>query len=101
MMGRELHQINPLTLRVGASTGIGAATVKYLHSNGAKVVFGDVNEDAGSALIKAHDGLKFVHCDVSKYSDIYNVFRVAQDQYGRVDHAISCAGVFEQVPLSL
>jgi NAD(P)-dependent dehydrogenase (short-subunit alcohol dehydrogenase family) len=38
----------------------------------------------------------FVECDVTKYDDIYKLFRKAYDWYGHVDHAISCAGIFEQ-----
>ena len=33
---------------------------------------------------------------MSKYSDIYNLFKKAFDQHGTIDHAISCAGIFEQ-----
>ena len=34
-------------------------------------------------------------CDVTKYDDIYNLFKTAYDKYGRVDHAVSSAGIFE------
>jgi NAD(P)-dependent dehydrogenase (short-subunit alcohol dehydrogenase family) len=63
------------------------------------VVFGDINDGAAEELVKAHEGLKFVHCDVAKYEDIYGLFKAAQQEYGRVDHAVSCAGIFEQVCL--
>lgn len=36
-----------------------------------------------------------MHCDVSKYDDVYNLFQTAFNQYGRIDHAVSCAGIFE------
>lgn len=32
---------------------------------------------------------------MTKYNDIYNLFKKAHDKHGRVDHAISCAGIFE------
>lgn len=80
---------------IGAATGIGAATVKTLSKNGAKVVLGDINKEAAGNLCKEHPGLSFVQCDVSEYDDIYRLFKVAFDQYGRVDHAVSCAGIFE------
>lgn len=35
-------------------------------------------------------------CDVTNYSDIYNLFKQAHDKHGHIDHAISCAGIFEQ-----
>ena len=79
----------------GASTGIGAAAVKTLAENGAKVVCGDINTDAGEKLCKEHAGLDFVKCDVTVYDDIYKLFKTAYEKYGRIDHAISSAGIFE------
>ena len=79
----------------GAATGIGAATVKTLSKHGAKVVLGDINKEAADALCKDYSGLSFVHCDVSKYDDIYNLFKTAHEEHGRIDHAVSCAGIFE------
>lgn len=73
--------------------GIGAATVKLLVEQGAKVVFGDVNVAVAQDLSAS---ITFSECDVTKYDDIYQLFRKAYDQFGRIDHAISCAGIFEQ-----
>lgn len=61
--------------------------------HGANVIFGDVNVAAAHELSAS---ATFVECDVTKYDDIYQLFRKAHDQFGRVDHAISCAGIFEQ-----
>ncbi len=69
--------------------------MKILSKHGAQVVLGDVNTDAAEALCKEYTGLHFVHCDVSKYNDIYNLLKTAHDRHGRVDHAVSCAGIFE------
>ena len=38
----------------------------------------------------------FVKMDVSKYDDNIRLFRTALETYGRVDHAIACAGVLER-----
>ncbi|KXT02627.1 hypothetical protein AC579_5450 [Pseudocercospora musae] len=80
----------------GGATGIGAATTRILASHGAKVVFGDINVATAELLAKELDSVTFFRCDVVKYDDLYNLFKAAHDQYGRVDHAISCAGIFEQ-----
>lgn len=85
----------------GAATGIGAATARLLVSHGAKVVFGDVNTQAAHSLVssittQASDSIEFLQCDVTKYSDIYNLFKAAHSRHGHIDHAISCAGIFEQ-----
>ncbi|CAK4030825.1 3-hydroxyacyl- dehydrogenase [Lecanosticta acicola] len=80
----------------GGATGIGAATVRLLAQHEAHVVFGDVNDPVAEELVTQTPGVKYIHCDVVKYNDIYDLFKTAYDQYGRVDHAFSCAGIFEQ-----
>lgn len=87
-------QARLLTERVGGSTGIGAATVKTLAQAGAIVFLGDVNTEAAEQLCKEHSNVSFVKCDVTKYDDIYTLFRTAYDKHGKIDHAISCAGIF-------
>jgi NAD(P)-dependent dehydrogenase (short-subunit alcohol dehydrogenase family) len=77
----------------GGSTGIGAATVKLLVEHGANVVFGDINV---AAAHESGTSATFLECDVTKYDDIDQLFKKTYDQYGRIDHAISCAGTFEQ-----
>ena len=54
-----------------------------------------MNEAAAEKLCTEHSGPTFVRCDVSKHDDIYNLFKTAFDQHGRIDHAVSCAGIFE------
>ena len=81
----------------GGATGIGAATVHRLNAAGAQVVFGDINKDAGEKLAtQLGDQVTFVPCDVTKYSDLYQLLKTAHDKHGRVDHAASIAGIFEQ-----
>jgi NAD(P)-dependent dehydrogenase (short-subunit alcohol dehydrogenase family) len=79
----------------GGATGIGAALTKRLSSVGAKVVIGDINEQAAGELSATSDNISFVKCDVTKYEDIYTLFKAAYDKHGRVDHAVSNAGIFE------
>lgn len=38
----------------------------------------------------------FVQIDVSIYADNIKLFRTALDKYGRVDHAVACAGIVER-----
>jgi NADP-dependent 3-hydroxy acid dehydrogenase YdfG len=100
LSGTVLQLLGRLSLSIdvkaGGSTGIGAATARLLHQHGAQVVFGDVNKTAAEELVQAHQGVEFRHCDVTKYDDIYDLFRYTHDKYKRVDHAMSCAGIFEQ-----
>lgn len=80
-------------------------------------MFGDTNLEAGEALAQSLNNtlsqptstststatatatppsVLFLPCDVTAYSDIYALFKSARDTYGRVDHAVPCAGILEQ-----
>ena len=80
---------NKVIVLSGGSTGIGAATVHLLDSQGAKVVFGDV-------VPAKHSVGDFFRTDVSKYDDTHALFQYALHKYGRIDHAVANAGVIEQ-----
>lgn len=80
---------------VGGATGIGAATVNILAKSGASVVIGDINDEAAEKLASEYAAVSFVRCDVTKYGDIYNLFKTAYDKHGHIDHAVSCAGIYE------
>ncbi|KAF3940801.1 hypothetical protein ABW19_dt0201134 [Dactylella cylindrospora] len=85
----------------GGSTGIGAALVRLLHSHGAIVVFGDVNEASAVPLVNSffHPNetmtVHFLNTDVTKYDQVLALFKKAYDMYGRIDSAISLAAVTE------
>jgi NAD(P)-dependent dehydrogenase (short-subunit alcohol dehydrogenase family) len=92
-----------IVVLTGGATGIGAATVIRLHGIGARVVFGDIANEPAQELVSsletsssAGGEVSFVHCDVTNYDDIYNLFKVAYNKYGRIDHAFACAGIFEK-----
>ena len=80
----------------GGATGIGAATVKILAKHGAQVLIGDINTSAAEELARQTTGVTTARCDVTNYDDIYQLFRLAHEQYGVVHHAISSAGILEQ-----
>jgi NAD(P)-dependent dehydrogenase (short-subunit alcohol dehydrogenase family) len=86
----------------GGASGIGAATVTRLHGVGALVVFGDIAAQPADSLVSSLNAssgtgeVSFVHCDVTNYDDIYNLVKAAYDKYGRIDHVLACAGIFEK-----
>jgi NAD(P)-dependent dehydrogenase (short-subunit alcohol dehydrogenase family) len=43
-----------------------------------------------------HGSIAFQHCDVTKYDDLYQLFKSAHDKLGQIHHAVSSAGIFEQ-----
>jgi NADP-dependent 3-hydroxy acid dehydrogenase YdfG len=86
----------------GAATGIGAATATLLVHAGANVFFGDVAKQPAEELVSTLSrpslpgSIAFRHCDVTKYDDLYQLFKSARDELGQIHHAVSVAGIFEQ-----
>jgi len=86
----------------GSAHGIGLATVTLLHAHGAKVIHGDWDEKAGHGLNSQLSSTNvsqgqayFLQTDVSSYASLLSLFSYAWDKYGRIDIAISNAGVQE------
>ncbi|KAG6991427.1 tRNA (uracil-O(2)-)-methyltransferase [Physcia stellaris] len=82
----------------GGANGIGAATVDLYVERGARVVFGDLDAASGDTLASKHDSerVKFLRTDVTKYEDNVALFQLALKSFGKVDHALSIAGIVEQ-----
>jgi len=78
-------------LVVGGASGLGEATVRRLHEQGATVTIADVNAEKGAALA-AELGVEFVACDVREETQVQAaVERAAADRGLRV--AVCCAGI--------
>jgi NAD(P)-dependent dehydrogenase (short-subunit alcohol dehydrogenase family) len=85
--------------------GIGGETVTLLHGLGAHVVFGDVLESAGTELVSslsssqlakpAGGSVYFVKTNVCSYAGQLALFEDAFRRHGRVDAAVTCAGVLD------
>lgn len=85
----------------GGALGVGASLVRLLHSAGAHVFFGDILDSPGQALEEelsatSSTHIKYVHCDVTSYSDNLALFDLALSTCGRIDHAVANAGLGEQ-----
>jgi NAD(P)-dependent dehydrogenase (short-subunit alcohol dehydrogenase family) len=76
----------------GGGGGIGLASARRMAAEGAKVVVGDLDATAGKAAADEVDGL-FVSVDVSVEDQVVELFRAADDTYGRVDVAFNNAGI--------
>ncbi|MBT3428290.1 MAG: glucose 1-dehydrogenase [Gammaproteobacteria bacterium] len=78
----------------GAASGFGCAAAKRFVAEGAKVVLGDIQEDAGRALA-AELGSKaiFVSCNVTREEDVQNLIDTAVSQFGRLDIMYNNAGI--------
>lgn len=79
----------------GGARGQGAAEARMLVAAGAKVVIGDVLDDAGNALAKELGGAaKFVHHDVTSEADWANAVRAAED-FGGLHGLVNNAGIYQ------
>lgn len=77
----------------GGASGIGLATAKRLAHEGAKVVIADIcSDEVGKAAAEFVGGI-FVRTDVTKESDVLNVFKRTQETFGSVDIAVNNAGI--------
>lgn len=84
-----------VALITGGSFGIGRATATAFAKQGAKVVIADWIEDKTTLQeIKKEGGTAiFIHCDVSKSSDVAELANQTLKIFGRLDYAVNNAGV--------
>ncbi|KAK7337281.1 hypothetical protein VNO77_17846 [Canavalia gladiata] len=80
----------------GGASGIGAATAKLFVEHGAKVIIADVQDELGHSLCESvgtNATILYVHCDVTRDSDVKNVVDIAVSKYGKLDIMYSNAGI--------
>src|SRR3954467_2089372 len=75
----------------GGASGLGEATVRRLHDQGAAVTIADVNAEKGEALA-SELGIEFVACDVTDETAVEAAVAKAAEADGGLHIAISCAG---------
>ena len=76
----------------GGASGIGLATAKRFKAEGATVVVGDLDDEAGPAAALLVGGL-FVKVDVTDQAQVDHLFDTAFETYGSVDVAFNNAGI--------
>jgi len=76
----------------GAGSGIGLATARWFAAEGAKVVCGDADDEAGGKAATEVGGL-YVAVDVTSEPEVRALFQAAVDEYGGVDIAFNNAGI--------
>ena len=77
----------------GGSRGMGEATVRLLVEGGAKVVIGDILDEAGQALAEElGDGVVFIHMDVTKKADWEAAVKAAE-QLGPLNVLVNNAAI--------
>jgi NAD(P)-dependent dehydrogenase (short-subunit alcohol dehydrogenase family) len=88
----------------GAASGIGAATAKTFVDHGARVVLGDIQDEAGEGLATALGGASqaiFRHCNVTEEAEVQALVEAAVSEFGQIDVTFNCAGIVGAVgPMS-
>ncbi|MGZ0710603.1 SDR family oxidoreductase (plasmid) [Coraliomargarita sp. W4R53] len=78
----------------GGARGMGASHARLLVAEGAKVVIGDLLDAEGEALAaELGDAVRFVHLDVTSYSDWESAVQTAIDEFGGLDVLVNNAGI--------
>ncbi len=81
----------------GGALGIGKETARFFIKEGAKVVIGDFNKDAGNKaveeLTKAGGEAIFVKVDVTDRQQVEDMVKIAVNKFGSVDILINNAGI--------
>lgn len=81
-----------IAIVTGASKGIGLACAERFAADGATVIMSDVDDGAGEAAAKAI-GATYIHCDVSRASDVNALVEGVVRRFGAVDILMNNAGI--------
>ena len=92
-----------VALVTGGASGIGAAAVRLLVNEGARVAFADQNQSAGEKLVSelaaAHHEARFIKADLTNEADCQRCVDETMGAFGALDILINNAGVNDAVPL--
>ena len=79
---------------VGAASGIGAATARFLAGEGARLACLDANADGAAAVVASRgDGAFAVACDVTRADSVDAAVAATAKAMGQVHGLVNCAGI--------
>jgi NAD(P)-dependent dehydrogenase (short-subunit alcohol dehydrogenase family) len=85
---------NHIFLITGGASGLGAATARFLVSEGASVVIADTNRAAGEALAaELGANTRFAITDVTSEKDAQAAVDLALEAFGHLHALVNCAGI--------
>jgi len=78
----------------GAASGFGAAAARRFVAEGARVVLGDIQKEAGAAVAaELGDAAVFVECNVTDEDHIANLVDTGVKEFGKLDVMYNNAGI--------
>ncbi len=87
-------------LVTGAARGIGRAIAERYVREGAQVMIGDLNAEAGEAAARAiGEGAASLHLDVTRQESIDAAIAGTVAAFGRLDILVNNAGIFDLAPI--
>src|SRR5699024_1668863 len=93
---------NKVVIVTGGASGIGLASVKAFLNKGAKVVFADLNEEAGKSVEKelkeTYEDVLFVEVDTGDEESVKNLVSETVKHFGQLDIMFNNAGIGHQIP---
>jgi NAD(P)-dependent dehydrogenase (short-subunit alcohol dehydrogenase family) len=103
MTGRVSGKVAVVT---GAASGLGEATARLMHAEGATVLLTDIQDDRGKRVAgELGDRALYLHCDVTAEPDVGNAVDTAVREFGRLDCMFNNAGIvgahggIDEIPL--
>ncbi len=90
-----------VALITGGARGMGKSHVRHFVTEGARVVFGDVRDEQGTAVAGelGRDSARYLHHDVTSETDWAAAVALATDAFGRLDILVNNAGVLVFSPI--
>lgn len=80
---------------IGAARGIGAAIAERFIEEGARVVIGDTEREAGAATVaRLGAGARFLETDISRPEHAEALVRAAEEAFGGLDILVQNAGIY-------
>ena len=78
----------------GGASGLGAATVEMIVTEGGNAIIADLGKEAGQALAsKLGKQTRFVECDVSREDHAKAAIEAAAQQFRGIHGLVNCAGI--------
>jgi NAD(P)-dependent dehydrogenase (short-subunit alcohol dehydrogenase family) len=90
----------------GAASGLGEATARLMHAEGASVILTDIQDDRGQRVAAdLGDRARYLHCDVTCEPEVAQAVDAAKSEFGRLDCMFNNAGIIgahggiDEIPL--